>query len=56
MPPDRLRHSTSRQPAASISSASVGWSGQARIDSARYSYAAGLEETAEAIRGSAATR
>ena len=32
------------------------WSGQAWIDSARYSYAAGLEETSEAIRGRAATR
>ena len=32
------------------------WSGQAWIDSARYSYAAGLEETSDAIRGRAATR
>ncbi len=37
----RLRHSTRFQPAA-INSASSVWSGQARIDSARYSYAAGI--------------
>ena len=37
MPPDRLRHSTSRQPAAMIRSARPDWSGHAWIDSARYS-------------------
>ena len=36
-PPDRFRHSTSRQPASPITAASPGWSGQAWMDSARYS-------------------
>jgi hypothetical protein len=36
MPPLRLRHRTDDQPAAEICRASSAWSGQARIDSARY--------------------
>ncbi|SDC12319.1 hypothetical protein SAMN05660690_0611 [Geodermatophilus telluris] len=35
MPPVRSRHSTSAHPAAWMRAASAGWSGQARIDSAR---------------------
>ena len=56
MPVDRFRQATSCQPACCISVASPAWSGQPRIDSARYSYATGLEETIRAIRGMAATR
>ena len=36
MPPDRSRHSTPVQPASATSFASPAWSGQARMDSARY--------------------
>ena len=51
MPPDRLRHSTSRQPAAADRGGQAGWSGHAWIDSARYSYATGLDETSGAPAG-----
>ena len=37
MPPDRLRHSTSDQPGRPITAARADWSGQAWMDSARYS-------------------
>ena len=56
MPPVRLRYCTLSQPAAWITSESSCWSGQARMDSAKYTYASGLLDTLRATEGNARMR
>ena len=56
MPPLRLRQPTAVHPLAATRRDSPCWSGQALIDSARYTYAYGLLDTRRATEGSARIR
>src|SRR5699024_8831459 len=56
MPPVRLVTLPRSQPLASTSSRRACWSGQSRMDSARYTEASGFEDTLVAILGSARMR